>query len=207
MKQQSYILFFIACFFATVSVSAQTDSVKTKKSKKQIPLDSTFVINNKRFKYYNNWFTVGGGVQQNLTYKRTLGFYGGADFNFHIKRDYFQAGVIMTGEQFGATDNIQLHFGYGKRFEDKDVHVAAFIGPSFSSGFAKVGDSVYARSFNEPGVYIQGEVVKKITYDVGIGLALFLDYNQEQSIFGGRFILYFSGAYRGKKYYDGKEGW
>ncbi|MDQ3047702.1 MAG: hypothetical protein M3R27_09160, partial [Bacteroidota bacterium] len=53
--------------------------------------------------------------------------------------------------------------------------------------------------FNKPGIYLQAEAVKKITYDVGIGASIFADWNQEQSIIGAKIILYFSGAYRGKK--------
>jgi hypothetical protein len=55
-----------------------------------------------------------------------------------------------------------------------------------------------------PGIYAQVEAVKKITYDVGAGAAFYVDWNQEQAIFGARFILYFSGAYKGKKFADGK---
>ena len=74
-----------------------------------------------------------------------------------------------------------------------------FGGVSYSTGYGKV-DSIYSRPFNQPGLYAQGEFVKKITYDVGIGLAVYADFNLEQSIVGARAILYFSGAYKGKKY-------
>ena len=52
-------------------------SVKSKKNSKFS--DSIFVVDNKKFQYYNNWLTIGGGGQQNLTYKRELGFAGGLD--------------------------------------------------------------------------------------------------------------------------------
>ena len=167
--------------------------------------DSIFVVDNKKFQYYNNWLTIGGGGQQNLTYKRELGFAGGLDFNFHMKKKYFQAGVLLSGERFGSYNNYQLHLGYGKRFEDKDYHFAAFLGVSYSLGNQiTITDSnrYVKRTFNHPGLYIQGEVVKKITYDVGMGASLFIDWNQEQSMIGLRFILYFSGAYTGKQNKD-----
>jgi hypothetical protein len=194
-------------------LSAQTDTIingkhykladekaETGKSKKHFaPLDSEVVINNKRFKYYNNWISVGAGTQQNLSYKRALGFAGGLDFNFHIKQYYFQLGTEITGEKFGFYNNYQGHVGYGKRFEDNSINFAAFAGLSYSSGYGKV-DTVYTRKYAQPGVYVQAEIVKKITYDVGIGASFFADYNQEQCIIGLRAILYFSGAYAGKKY-------
>jgi len=154
------------------------------------------VINNKKLKYYNNWLTAGAGVQQNLTYKRPLGFAGGLDFNFHITNQYFNAGTVITGERFGYYNNYQFHVGYGKRYEDEDFHTSGFVGLSYSTGYGKV-DSVYSRPFQEVGLYIQGELVKKIAYDVGLGISLFGDINKEQAIVGARLVLYFSGAYKG----------
>ena len=225
MKQHLSILFFIAMSFIASHSSAQTDTTKKsdvviingkkykavdekeeKAKKEKHSLDSTFVINNKKLKYYNSWITGGAGWQQNLTYKRNLGFAGGIDFNFHIKKNYFQLGTIISGEKYGFYNSYQFHLGYGKRYEDKDFHYAAFGGITYASGFGKVGDSVYTRPFNGLGLYIQGEVVKKITYDVGVGVSLFADWNMEQSMIGFRFIIYFSGAYTGKNndQYQGK---
>lgn len=223
LKKHLSILFFIAINFIACSIFSQTDTVingkrykiveetndsqttaSGKKKKHIAPIDSTFTLNNKKLRYYNNWLTVGGGFNQNLTYKRKIGFAGGLDFNFHLKQHYFQLGTFISGEQFGFYDNYQFHLGYGKRYEDKDIHFAGFAGLSYSTGYAKVGDSVYTRPFTQPGIYAQIEAVKKITYDVGAGLTFFVDWNQEQAIFGAKFIVYFSGAYRGKKYNDGK---
>jgi hypothetical protein len=174
------------------------------RSKRHIPpVDSTFILNNKKLKYYNAWLTVGGGIQQNLSYKRKYGFAGGLDFNFHIKQHYFQLGTVITGERFGSYDNYNFHLGYGKRYEDKGIHAAAFLGVSYSTGYLKVDSSGrYEKAFKEPGIYIEGQVIKKLTYDVGIGLSVFADYNQQQGIAGGRLIIYFSGAYQGK--YNGQ---
>lgn len=220
MKKHFSILLLFAFAFLT-KLQAQTDTVingkhyqavedtkpaatdttgKQVKKKKHIPpIDSTFVLNNKKLKYYNSWLTAGAGIQQNLTYKRKYGFSGGVDFNFHLSHHYFQLGTVITGEKFGSYDNYNFHFGYGKRFEDKDLHAAAFVGISYSSGYAKVDSTGrYERHYKEPGIYIEGQVIKKLTYDVGVGVSVFGDYNQEQGIVGGRFIIYFSGAYKGK---------
>jgi hypothetical protein len=189
--------------YKAVDDKKKTEAVKSKKATKSP--DSIFVVDNKKFQYYNNWLTIGGGGQQNLSYKRELGFAGGLDFNFHIKKNYFQAGTLLSGERFGSYNNYQLHLGYGKRFEDKDYHFAAFLGVSYSTGnqITMLDSTKYVkRTFNQPGLYIQGEIIKKITYDVGMGASLFIDWNQEQSMIGLRFILYFSGAYTGKKNKD-----
>lgn len=224
LKKKLTILFFITIrIFISADSVAQTDTVKgkdeiiingkhykavdekkgnieTKNKKRQIPLDSEFVIKNNRFRYFNNWLTIGGGLQQNLTYKRSLGFAGGLDFNFHIKQNYVQTGILITGENFNFLTNYQFHVGYAKRFEDKDVQFVIAVGPAISSGFSKVGDTTYTRHYLEPGIYLQGDVVKKIKYDVGVGASLFADWNQEQTMIGLRFILYFSGSYKGKKH-------
>lgn len=172
-----------------------------KHSKKRLtPVDSEFVLNNKRLHYYNNWVTGGAGAQQNLSYKYPLGFMLGVDFNFHLKQYYFNLGTDISGEQYGFYNNYQFHLGYGKRYEDKDFHAAGFVGLSYSTGYGKVGDTIYTRKFNQPGVYMNIEIVKKITYDVGIGAQLFADWNAEQAIIGLKGILYFSNAYRGLKY-------
>lgn len=218
-KLLSIFLTTVVITLTSQSVFAQEDTIETpdeviingkhykavdeKKKKKTKPLDSTFVVDNNKFQYYNNWLSFGGGVQQNLTYGRTLGFAGAVDLNFHIKNHYLQVGALISGSRFASYNNYQLHLGYARRFEDKDYHFAAATGLSYSWGFqVEPLDSVktYNRYYSEPGWYIQGEVVKKITYDVGLGACLFADWNKEQSMMGLRFTLYFSGAYTGKRY-------
>jgi hypothetical protein len=94
--------------------------------------------------------------------------------------------------------------GRGIRLEDKDFHAAIFAGISYSKGYKRIDDSIFSKQFNVPGIYVQGELVKKITYDVGVGGSLYVDWNKQQTLFGARFICYFSGSYKGKKFYDGK---
>lgn len=218
MKKLLPILFiFTFCLFT--KLQAQTDTVingkhykiveekneldqgeQMLKQKKHVaPLDSMFVIEGKKMKYYNSWITAGGGIQQNLTYKRTYGFAGGLDFNFHLKQHYFQLGTTITGEKFGSYDNYQFHLGYGKRVEDNVFHAAVFGGISLSTGYTKDSSGIYQVPYTTPGIYIEGQLIKKIAYDVGAGISIFGDYNKEQAIVGGRIILFFSGAYKGKK--------
>ncbi len=236
LKKKFYILFpisFIAILVTTqlsaqTDISPQTDTTNAtdeiivngkhynaledtkpkivKKKKRQTPLDSTFVINNNKFDYYNNWVTFGLGGQQNITYQRDLGFVGELNCNFHIKHQYFQVGAMLSGNTFGSYNNYALRAGYGKRFEDKDYHFAAFLDITYSSGYqlTRIDSITYTtkyvrRNYSQPGLLLQGEVVKKITYDVGMGACLFVDWNKEQTMIGFKFILYFSGGYKGKK--------
>jgi hypothetical protein len=201
------VLFFALPSYAqkdTVINGVRYKAVKKKQTefrngKRLIPLDSQFVIENKRFQYYNNWINIGIGAQQNLTYGIGLGFAGSADVNFHIKRSYFQVGVMLTGEKVRSYNNYQAHICYGTRFEDKDVHIAGFAGISYSSGNGRDSDSTYNRRYQHPGIYAEAEIVKKISYDIGIGGSLFGDWNKEQSMIGARFIMYFSAAFIGKE--------
>lgn len=183
------------------AIDEKKTGIAASKKKQKLP-DSIFIIDNKKFQYYNNWLTGGAGWQQNLTYKRELGFAGGIDFNFHFKHNYFQSGVMVSGLRLSSYNNYQLHLGYGKRFEDKDYQFSAFIGASYSIGtqVTQIDSIKYVRkNYSQPGIYLQGEIVKKITYDVGAGFSMFADWNKEQSMIGLRIILYFSGAYIGKK--------
>ncbi len=216
----SLICLIILSFFATTKLSAQKDTVingmhyklvkpapaeYSKNHKRLIPLDSEFVRDNKRFRYYNKWFSGGYGVQQNTTEDGKLGKILGADLNFHIKRNYFQTGLMLTSPEIkfsGGFSNYQAHIGYGLRYEDKDVHFSGFIGASYSMGYKSTQiDSItfYRRDYNQAGIYTELEIIKKIAYDVGLGASIFADWNQEQTLVGIRAILYFSGSYRGLK--------
>jgi hypothetical protein len=198
-------LFLLALSLCTRAFSQYDNSGRRIVEKNTTPLqrklDSSFVYKDKRYQYYNNWFTAGAGVQQNLTYNRELGFVAGLDVQLHIKQHYIQTGLLIMGPHYGSYNNYQVHLGYGKRFEDQDIHFSFFAGLSYNSGYTTVMvDTVETyRTFQQPGLYFQSEIIKKIKYDIGVGFSLFGDFNQEQSIMGLRGILYFSGAYNGRK--------
>jgi hypothetical protein len=104
----------------------------------------------------------------------------------------------MSGIGFGDNNNIQGHVGYGYRREGNTWNLAAFIGPSFSTGVDGVPPDppVY---YNAMGGYVSIQGVTKFLYDVGIGLELFGDISQVQQMFGFKIVAFFSGAYRGAK--------
>lgn len=157
------------------------------------------VIDGKRFKVYNNWLSGGAGVGYNSKVPQ-LQFVGQVDFNFHIKGNYFQLGLILAGDEFGDYNNSIFHAGYGKRKETRYYNLSAFGGLSFTKGFNKYG-SVYDvnNPYKEPGLYFNAQAIKKVSYDVGIGLGFVADVNMKRSLAGVTAIVYFSGAYKGKK--------
>lgn len=215
MKKIYSIIIFCFLLFANNTFSQKDTIINGKKyvladdkstekisKRKYLPsLDSTFIYKDKKYKYYNNWLSGGAGTYYNFTRNKKLGFALGVDYNFHIKYNYFQLGINLLGEQYGKYNNYHFHLGYGKRKENGKYHLAGFAGVSYTSGYQTllVDSTVYIRNYNRPGIYIQLEGVKKITYDIGVGMMFFADVNQEQTIIGAKITLYFSGAYKGKK--------
>ena len=162
-------------------------------------LKAEIVINKKRFKVYNNWLSGGGGAGYNTRVPQ-LQFIGQLDFNFHIQANYFQLGLALAGDEFGDYNNSVFHAGYGRRRETTKYNLSAFGGLSYTKGFVKRGNVYDVNNpYKEPGLYINAQAIKKISYDVGIGLGLIADVNQKRTLAGISAIVYFSGAYKGKK--------
>ena len=155
------------------------------------------IFDGKRYRIHNNYITAGGGygssgirpeIQTNLA----------ADYQFHIRVQHFQTGVIMSGNGFGDSKNLQMHAGYGYRREGNKTNLAAFIGPTYFSGVE--GDSSTTPVFYDGfGGYFCLQGVYKFWYDVGLGAELFADVSYKQTMFGFKIIAYFSNAYRGPK--------
>ena len=162
-------------------------------------LDKEIVINKKRFKVYNNWLSGGGGAGYNTQIPQ-LQFIGQLDYNFHIKQNYFQLGVVLAGDEFGSYNNYNFHGGYGKRIENAKINFSVFGGLSYTQGYMKLNKEAYAEEpYKEPGLYLNAQLIKKITYDVGLGIGALVDYNSKRLLGGLTGVIYFSGAYKGKK--------
>ena len=127
----------------------------------------------------------------------------GTDFSFNVKEHNLRLGGFLSGRDFTASNNYSFHLCYGYRKEREKYNLSAFIGPSTSYFRRPLSDSTsynLTKVYNAVGAYAVVEAVYKIKYDVGIGGQVFCDYNQVQMVYGVRFILYFSSAYRGIKY-------
>ena len=156
------------------------------------------LIGENKYRIYNNWLTAGTGWCHNFSYGRDQ-FNLNMDYYFHITDKYFQLGLFFSGNAFRNYNNYNFHVGYGKRIESTAINLSYFGGVSFSTGYKKSGTQTESDPFSEPGIFGQVEYIRKIKYDVGIGAGLFADANLLQTIAGLKFVVYFSGAFKGKK--------
>jgi hypothetical protein len=193
------ILAFLLVAFATCCFGQEVDSLKQRSLllKKQKMKDPYIIIGDKKFKRLNNWVNGGIGTCTKLSYgKNSIPL--GIGYNFHIKESYFKVGYFrselsgafgsLTGDYLSA-----LHACYGFRAENARYNFAYFVGVSKSKGL-----KTDTTSFSTIGVYSEIQLVKKIVYDVGIGLTPFIDFNPEYPIVGIRVDLFFSNAFRGR---------
>ncbi len=150
------------------------------------------------FQLTSNWFTISGGWGVNSGLKNDQ-FIGSADFSFHIKKEYFQAGLFISGDAFGTYNNYQFHLGYGKRFETTKLNFSYFGGPSYAIFFEWDETEFKQGAVNDVGLYLSTQLIRKIKFDVGIGGSLFANINSHQTIVGAKLDVYLSGAYKGKK--------
>jgi hypothetical protein len=159
------------------------------------------VLENKRFRIYNNYLTAGAGKCYNSGWKDwelSTAF----DYNFHVKKNHFQFGAMLAGPGLRDNNCIQMHMGWGYRFERTNYHWAAYGGLSYSDGYYLRGqdiDSIYKVKFSAIGVYANLQCYYKLKFDYGLGFSAFLDANSKQTISGIRIELFFSGSYKGFK--------
>ena len=155
----------------------------------------------KRYRKYNNYLTLGIGKAFSNVRSKDQSLIS-VDFHFHLQRHYLQIGFFMSGDQLLANNNISGHLCYGLRRERNRTNFAAFVGPSYDNFVVAKEDSVgyfHPVINNVLGGYISLQGIYKFKYDLGIGVELFADINEKQQLFGGRIVVYLSGAYRGEK--------
>lgn len=160
------------------------------------------IDNQKRYAIHNNYLMLGGGLSGSNIRKQeqvTVGI----DFIFHIRKQHFQLGVLMSGDKFQNNNNLSGHFGYVYRIEDYKKNIA--FGGGFAQNKGKIpsyintdGDTIPDFYYRNPGIYLTAAYFKKLTYDIGIGAEFIAEFNQSQVFVGAKAVLFFSGAYRGK---------
>jgi hypothetical protein len=187
-------IFAILLFLFCLTGAAQKDTSKYDR-REEIISDA------KRYRIHNNYLTAGFGYSKSTIRKSeqsTLGI----DFNFHIKRQHFQAGILMSGNQFLSNNNLQGHIGYGYRIENEKSNIAFFAGPSYNTGVIdpvfRDTDTIPAHFYDAIGFYANVSYIHKLTYDIGIGLEAILEINKIQALIGIKAVLLFSGSYQGK---------
>ena len=188
---------------ACLRLSAQSegsayDSTVVPKKKSTYDKKEEILFDNNRYRKYNNYLTFGGGglgstIQQNV--QKAFG----ADYHFHIRRQYLQAGILFSGEDISASNDIQIHFCYGIREEKNRTNVSLFAGPSFFTGVDGTPGVTGPTIYSGVGAYFCFQAIFKIKYDLGIGFDVFADLADKREMGGIKLILFFSGAYRGVK--------
>jgi hypothetical protein len=161
------------------------------------------VVGDKRYRVYNNWVSFGVGPAYHSENPRTQ-FALGLDFQFHIKKLYFNLGGMLSGDEFGVWNNYTGHIGYVPwRKETEKKNMAAFAGVSYTQGYTYVAPGFFdSNRWDRVGLYAEFQYTMKLQYAVGIGPTFFVDWNQKRTIIGVRLDGYLSGAYRG--YVKGK---
>jgi hypothetical protein len=150
---------------------------------------------------YNNYVTLGGGFLTSSN-RSDASKSIALDFHFHIRRQYFQTGILMSGADFNSNNDFQTHLGYGIRKEKAKTNLAAFAGLTYFFGVETVSDTAYGvipRYYQGVGMYGCGQITAKLTYDIGIGFEMFGEYSPRRSMAGFKMFLFFSGSYRGPK--------
>ncbi len=195
MKLVSLQLYFIAlCLIAAPSIVWSQNNNST--SEDEDDLKKEIIYDNKLYRLYNNWLSFGAGPAKNSDIPN-IQFAIDVDYNFHIKKQYFQVGTLLSGDDFGTYNNVQGHICYVRRKENTKMNFSYLAGPSFTKGY-EYRDSVFSnKAFTAMGLYACVQLIAKIKYDVGIGSGIFADVNGKRSIIGIRLDFYFSNSYKG----------
>ena len=161
------------------------------------------VLQNKRYRIYNNYLTFGAGKCFNSGWNE-IDLCTAFDYNFQVQKKYFQFGGTLIGPALWNNNCIQLHAGWGYRYERCNYQLAAYGGLSYSDGYyLQQTDTVPNKiKMSAVGLYAAIQGFYKIKFDYGIGVSAFFDINAKQTLTGIKLEIFFSGAYRGFKKID-----
>ena len=178
---------------------AQEKNIATEK----LPYDrkEEILFDGKRYKKYNHYLNIGPSFF-NSSLRKVSQQGIGIDYHFNIKREYFQAGIAISGNKLLENNQTQLRLGYGYRKETGKYNLAFFGGPTIFTGVYGVQDTsgLYRPEFYQGiGAYFSAQLATKLVYDIGFGAELFSEINYKQGVIGIKLFVFFSGAYRGLK--------
>ena len=202
------LFFFILFLLALVSLPEKSFAQDTAKTVVQENFKREIVINNKRFRIYNNWTEIGFGAAYHSANPRTQVILS-YEFNFHIHQHYFGFGGMIGGDmqdRFSVRNNFQFRAVWIPLRKDNEVyHLALMGGISYSTGYKYLYGGLYdnIHPYHVYGGYAEAQLIKKIHYDEGIGGAFFINVNSANTIVGIRLDFFLSGAYKG--YVPGKQ--
>ncbi len=189
MKNTCLHIILLLCI-STCYVHAQTATEKRDESKMETN------IRGNRFKIVNNYVSFGSGIGRRFL-ENAYDIPVAAAYNFRIKKMFFQAGYLrssMPGFSKKLSDLFlnDLHFCVNIRRENRILNISYVIGPSLAYGLYN------NERFSHPGVYAEAQLIRKLFYDIGIGLCPFVAYNVRYPLGGIRLEIFLSGAYQGR---------
>lgn len=193
MKIRNFLLLFLPLFLPLLLSAQDTAKFKVQENYKR-----EFVIGDKRYRVYDNWVNFGAGIGYHSANPR-MQMWLGMDFNFHIRKAYFNAGGYLSGDGYGQWNNYEAHAGYiGYRKQNEKMHMAAMGGLSFTNGYEFLYAGHYlSKAYNEFGLYAEYQYIRKIEYTTGVGVTTLINVNKKGMLIGVRLDGYLSGAYRG----------
>jgi hypothetical protein len=195
------LIFFIFIFAISTALTAQKKQPSLKDPKPAYFRHEEVIQDGKRYRVNNNYLTFGPGFLASSLRKVSQQSIS-IDYQFHVKREHFQVGVMMSGNTLGSNNNSQIHMGYGYRKESATTNFAFFAGPSYFTGVTGKTDSTGKTTplvYTNFGLYLNASMVYKFTYDIGLGAEVFTEISTVQRLFGIKLIAFFSGAYVGPK--------
>ena len=136
----------------------------------------------KTFKW---WYNSGRGVG-------TKGFHVGANYNFSIRKQYYQVGYNL-GEYnlFGNTLHL-LNFGIGKRIIKRYFLLAGFIGPAYVWATENYFNNRSIFMYSTIGLVSNLQLIFKPIKFLGVGIELYGNANFKQSTGGIRISFHIS---------------
>jgi len=191
--------FFFSCLFVILLLPEISSAQDTIPSKPQIDFKKEIIINYKRFRVWNDWVSGGAGVGYNTSVP-LMQTVVAANFNFHIRQNYFRIGGMFSGDAFGLWNNYMIgQFCWiPVREETVKYNFALMGGISFSNNYKYLYPGHYENApTNEAGIYAEVQCIRKIYYDAGIGPSVFVNVDKKNTIAGIRIDFYLSGAFRG----------
>jgi len=186
--QKIIILLTLLCNTSILLLAQQTATEKRDEGKKEKNIDG------KRYRITNNYVNFGIGYGRAIGAKQSIPV--GVGYNFHIKKSFFQVGFnrsempILWGSYTKNFLN-DFHIAYCIRRENKIFNIA-YIG-----GISKCWGLKNDVPYNQYGIYAEAQLIRKVFYDVGIGICMFVNYNRIYPMGGLRLEFFLSSAYQG----------
>ncbi|MBN2682478.1 MAG: hypothetical protein JXR58_08205 [Bacteroidales bacterium] len=184
-----------------------------------------FAKDGKLYKPYTNWLTLGIGKSYIFEKRDSLFLddtlyhtYNGFDnsfhlgFHFRVKDFWLNLGYHHSSKEFflyrPPIRMDEFYIGAGYCLETEKYHISGFVSPSYTIGnyynpipkldsLGKIDNYYLFTSFRKPGVNLKVSYVRKIYYDVGIGLTAYASINRRYPSVGLQLNIFFSGAYKG----------